>query len=354
MRLGHPQPRVQSLEMTRIDQQAPPATAHRKTTHGTVLVIDDDAGVSKVLERLLTADGFAVRTLSDSNSAYANVVFHRPDVVILDILMPGVDGFEICRRLKTDAATRLIPVILVTALSDRNSRIRGLELGADDFLSKPVDRQELLTRVRSLTRLKRYTDDLDSAAAIISTMTDMIETRDGYTEGHCCRMANYATALGRRLGLSPDDLQTLHRGGFLHDIGMLAISDTVLSKSGPLEPHEYELIKSHTVVGDCLCARLRSLQAVRPIIRHHHERHNGTGYPDGLAGDAIPLLAAIVGIVDVFDAVTTQRPYQRAQSIEEAVSVLRRQVDLGWRRRELVSEFAALVEDGQLDTFVAR
>ena len=341
------------FHMTRTDQNGPPATAHR-ATHGTILIIDDDAGVLTALQRMLTAEGFAVRTLSDGNSAFANVVFHQPDVVILDIRMPGADGFEICRRLKSDAATRLIPVILVTALSDRNTRIRGLELGADDFLSKPVDGQELLTRVRSLMRLKRYTDDLDSAASIISTMTEMIEARDGYTEGHCYRMANYATALGRRLGLSAEDLQTLHRGGFLHDIGMLAISDTVLSKSGPLEPHEYELIKSHTEVGDRLCARLRSLQAVRPIIRHHHERHNGTGYPDGLAGDAIPLLAAIVGIVDVFDAVTTQRPYQRAQSIEEAVAVLRRQVDLGWRRRELVSEFAALVEDGQLDTFAAR
>ena len=336
--------------MTQIDQQLPP-TARGSVANGTVLVIDDDAGVATVFDRLLTAAGFTVRTLSDSNSAMVNVVFHQPDVVLLDVLMPGLDGFEICRRLKADATTRLIPVILVTALSDRDNRIRGLEVGADDFLSKPIDADELLARVRSLARLKRYTDDLESAASIISTMTEMIETRDGQTDGHCYRMANYATALGRRLGLSADDLQTLHRGGFLHDIGMLAISDTVLSKSGPLEPQEYELIKSHTVVGDRLCARLRSLQSVRPIIRHHHERHNGSGYPDGLAGDAIPLLAAIVGIVDVFDAVTTQRPYQRAQSIEEAVAVLWRQVDLGWRRQDLISEFAALVEEGQLDTF---
>lgn len=319
-----------------------------------VLVVDDDDGVAAVFEKLLTRDGFTVRTASDGTSALVEVARQTPDVVLLDVMIPGMDGFEVCSRLKRDAATRLTPIILVTALSDRESRIRGLEAGADDFLSKPVDTQELLTRVRCLARLKRYTDDLDSASAIITTMTEMIETRDGYTEGHCYRMANYGTALGRRLGLSTDDLQTLHRGGFLHDIGMLAIPDTVLRKSEPLEPDEYELVKSHTVVGDRLCARLRSLQAVRPIIRHHHERHDGSGYPDGLQGDAVPTLAAIVGIVDVFDAVTTQRPYQRAHSVEEAVDVLWRQVNLGWRRRDFVEEFTALVQAGQLDTFRAR
>ena len=338
--------------MTQIGLQAPAATS--AGVKGSVLVVDDDHGVSAVFKRLLTADGFTVTTVADGSSAAALVAVHQPDVVLLDVLMPGVDGFEICRRFKADALTRLIPVILITALSDQQSRIRGLQVGADDFLSKPVDTEELLTRVRSLARLKRYTDDLESAASIITTLTEMIEMRDGYTEGHCFRMANYATALGRRLGLSADDLQALHRGGFLHDIGMLAISDTVLRKSGPLDPAEYELVKSHTVVGDRLCSRLRSLQAVRPIIRHHHERENGSGYPDGLAGSAIPLLASIVGIVDLFDAVTTLRPYQRAQSMEEAVAVLWRQVDLGWRRRDLVSAFAALVNEGQLDTFAGR
>lgn len=331
-----------------------PSTDPATLMKGTVLVVDDDPGVARVFQRLLTVDGFTVAAVPDGPSAVALIGVHRPDVVLLDVLMPGVDGFEVCRQLKADPLTRLIPVILVTALSDKQSRIRGLEVGADDFLSKPVDTEELLTRVRSLVRLKRYTDDLESAAAIITTLTEMIEMRDGYTEGHCFRMANYATALGRRLGLSADDLHTLHRGGFLHDIGMLAISDTVLRKNGPLDPGEYELVKSHTVVGDRLCAGLRSLQPVRPIVRHHHERENGSGYPDGLAGNAIPLLASIVGIVDVFDAVTTQRPYQRAQSLEEAVAVLWRQVDLGWRRRDLVAAFAALVSEGQLDTFVAR
>ncbi len=316
-----------------------------------VLVVDDDASTVALLTALLTRNGYLVASAPDGPAATAALERFKPDVVVLDVMIPKPDGFEVCRAMKRDPLTRLTPVILVTGLTDRDSRIRGLEAGADDFLNKPVDTHELLTRVRSLARLKRYTDDLDSASSIIMALTEMIETRDGFTEGHCYRMANCAAALGRRLGLNADDLQTLYRGGFLHDIGMLAIPEAVLRKSGPLDPEEYELIKSHTVIGDRLCARLRSLQAVRPIIRHHHERHDGSGYPDGLRGEAIPTLAAIVGVVDVFDAVTTQRPYQRAQSLDEAVGVLRRQVDLGWRRKDLVEEFAALAHEGQLDTF---
>ncbi len=316
-----------------------------------VLVVDDDASTVALLTALLTRNGYLVASAPDGPAATAALERFKPDVVVLDVMIPKPDGFEVCRAMKRDPLTRLTPVILVTGLTDRDSRIRGLEAGADDFLNKPMDTHELLTRVRSLARLKRYTDDLDSASSIIMALTEMIETRDGFTEGHCYRMANCAAALGRRLGLNADDLQTLYRGGFLHDIGMLAIPEAVLRKSGPLDPEEYELIKSHTVIGDRLCARLRSLQAVRPIIRHHHERHDGSGYPDGLRGEAIPTLAAIVGVVDVFDAVTTQRPYQRAQSLDEAVGVLRRQVDLGWRRKDLVEEFAALAHEGQLDTF---
>ena len=332
------------------------STATHASTRGPgvgsrVLVVDDDAAVVKLLGALLARSGYTVDTASDGVSAQAAIERNAPDVILLDIRMPAPDGFALCRAIKAEPATRLTPVVLVTGFMDRENRIRGLEAGADDFLSKPIDGDELLARVGALARLKRYTDDLESASSIVMTMSEMIETRDGYTEGHCHRMANCATALGRRLGLDAHDLQALYRGGFLHDIGMLAIPDAVLQKTGPLEPEEYELVKSHTVIGDRLCAGLRSLRAVRPIIRHHHERHDGSGYPDGLSGDAIPLTAAIMGIVDVFDAVTTRRPYQRAQSLEEAVAVLQRQVGLGWRRRELVEEFAALVHGGHLDRF---
>ena len=327
------------------------ATMAHRGNRPRVLVVDDHAAVTRLFERLLTAEGYVVDIVHDADAAFTAVTTLQPDVILLDVMIPGLDGFEVCRRLKRDRTTRLTPVILITALDAREARLEGRESGADDFLTKPVDSHELLARVRSLVRMKRYTDDLDSAASIIMTLAVMIEARDGYTEGHCHRMANYATALGRGIGLDDDDLQTLHRGGFLHDIGMLVIPDEVLRKTGILEPEEYEAIKSHTTVGDALCSNLRSLQAVRPIVRHHHERVDGSGYPDGLTGDRIPLLAQIIGVVDVFDAVTTQRPYQQAKPTTEAVELLREQVRRGWRRSDLVEHFVAIVESGRLDSF---
>jgi putative two-component system response regulator len=327
--------------------------SERSQVNARVLVVDDDPAVAALFDRLLAAAGYTVTVSVDGASAFAAITRTQPDVILLDVVLPDLDGFELCRRLKNDVSTRLTPVVLVTALNDRQTRIKGREAGADDFLTKPVDTEELLARVCSLVRLKRYTDDLDSAASIIMTLAVMIEARDGYTEGHCHRMANYAIALGRHIGLGAEDLQALHRGGFLHDIGMLTIPDGVLRKAGPLEPEEFDLIKSHPVVGERLCGTLRSLQSVRSIVRHHHERLNGSGYPDGLSGDAIPVLAQIIGVVDVYDAVTTQRPYQRAQSMDEAVGVLRHQVSLGWRRPDLVETFAAIVNDGKLETFTS-
>ena len=316
-----------------------------------VLIVDDNPGVTRFFERLLEPHGYAVHVAHDGNEAFEAVSSLNPDVVLLDVMMPGMDGFEVCQRLKGDRATRLIPVVLITSLNDNEARVKGLDCGADDFLTKPVDANELLARVRSLIRMKRYTDDLDSAASIITTLAVMIEARDGNTEGHCHRMANYATALGRSLDLDDDDLQTLYRGGFLHDIGMLAIPDELLRKKGALEPEEFELVKSHTIVGDRLCSNLRSLQAVRPIIRHHHERLDGSGYPDGLQGARIPLVAQIIGVVDVFDAITTMRPYQRAASAEQACAVLRDHAARGWRSPHVVESFVQLVESGRLGSF---
>lgn len=287
----------------------------------------------------------------DGHAALAAVAQHKPHVVLLDVNMPGPTGIEVCREIKHSPATRLTPVIMVTGMAQREKRIESLEAGADDFLGKPVDTQELLVRVRSLVRIKRYTDDLDSAASILMAIAVMVEARDGNTEGHCHRMANYATALGRAMSLTELELQTLHRGGFLHDIGMLAIPDSVLRKSGPLSPEEFDLMKSHTVVGETLCGNLRSLESIRPIVRHHHERYDGSGYPDALAGDDIPLVAQIIGVVDVYDAVTTKRPYQGPHTTQEAIDILRGQAVRGWRRPDLVETFAELVESGRLNTF---
>ena len=316
-----------------------------------VLVVADDPKVTSFLEGLLAAQGCQVRTARDGSKALRAVANEPPDVILMDILLPDVDGVEVCRRLKRDASTRLLPIVLLAELNARKQRIDAIDAGADAFLTKPVDMEELLTRVRSLARLKRYTDDLDSAAAIVMTLTEMIESRDGRSEGHCHRMANYATALGRRIGVDEDGLTTLQRGGFLHDIGMLAIPDGVLSKEGPLTPKEFERVKYHTVLGDSLCKKLRSLKSVRPIVRHHHERLDGSGYPDGLRGDAIPLGAQIIAIADTYDAATTERPYQPVKPADEAIAILRYQVQCGWKRRDLIEEFVAVIESGRLETF---
>ncbi len=320
---------------------------------GRVLVVDDDQRVTAVFERLLSREGYQVAIAHDGVEALEAVAAQTPDIVLLDVVMPGMNGFDVCRQLKQDHKTRLLPVVLVTGNQERDKRIEGATAGADDFLSKPVDAQELLARVQSLVRLKRYTDDLDSASSIIMMLAVMVESRDGYTEGHCYRLANYATMLGRRFGLGDEDLQTLRRGGFLHDIGMLAIPDTVLRKRGQLDPAEYELVKQHTVIGDRLCAHLRSLQPVRQIVRSHHERLDGTGYPDGLCGHEIPIVAQIIGIVDVYDAITSSRAYQSVQPTDAAIATLREHVQRGWRRGDLVECFIEIIESGALDSFNA-
>ena len=306
---------------------------------GSVLIVDDIAGNARLVESLLAPDGYAVRTAGDGAEALRLVRAEPPDLLLMDVMMPDVDGFEACRAIKQDPNTRLIPVVLVTSLDDTASRIRGIEAGADDFVSKPFNAPELRARVRSLLRIKRYTDDLDSAESVIVSLALTIEARDSTTAGHCQRLAQYASALGQMLGLGEEDVSALARGGFLHDVGKVGIPDAVLLKPGPLAPDEYELIKQHTVIGDRLCGELRSLRRVRPIVRHHHERLDGSGYPDGLLGDATPLLAQIMGIVDVYDALTSERPYRPALPLEWAAEELRREVARGWRRGDLVSTF---------------
>ena len=317
-------------------------------TRQTVLVVDDNEKLTALFARLLTEAGYAVEIAHDGLTALMMAAKLQPDVVLLDVMLPEVDGFEVCRRIKEAYATRLTPVILVTSLAAREDRIAGLAAGADDFLNKPVDNEELMLRVRSAARVKQFTDDLDSAASIIMTMAVMMEGRDGHSEGHCHRLANYATALGRSLCLGNEDLQALHRGGFLHDIGMLSVPDQILRKVGPLNPEEFDRIKAHTVVGDSLCANLRSLQAVRPIVRHHHERLDGSGYPDGLAGDQIPLLAQIMSVVDCYDALTTKRPYQDSDTVDRALRILSDEVAREWRRGDLVEAFVELVQSGKI------
>jgi putative two-component system response regulator len=312
---------------------------------GKVLVVDDEAANLQLLKALLTREGYSVVTASDGEEALAAVASAHPDLVVMDVLMPKLSGYDVCERIKHSPATRLIPVVLITALHEREHKIRGINAGADDFLTKPVDPHELKARARSLVRLKRYTDDLDSAESVIISLALVIEARDAYTDGHCQRLASYATALGTALQMADEELAALFRGGYLHDIGKVGMPDEILLKRGSLSDTEYRQMKEHTVIGDRLCGELRSLRHVRQIVRHHHERIDGSGYPDGLEGDAIPLLAQIMGIVDVYDAVTTTRPYKSAAPPLQAYAELLEEAKKGWRRRDLVDAFIALKID---------
>jgi putative two-component system response regulator len=304
-----------------------------------VLIADDTESVRTLFRKLLSADGHDVISAADGAAALEAVDRHRPDVILLDVDMPTMDGLEVCRRLKSDPVTRLTPVVMITGQTDLTDRLRGIEAGADEFLSKPVHPQELRVRVRSLARVKHLIDALDSAEAAFVTLALTIEARDPSTNGHCERLALHAVRLGRALGLGDDDLDALHRGGYLHDVGKVGVPDAVLLKPGPLTAEEFALMKKHPQIGDTLCAPLQSLRRVRPIVRGHHERLDGSGYPDGLRGDEVPLLAQIVGIVDVFDALTSVRPYRVALRKEEAGQYLVSQAAEGKFDRRYVDAF---------------
>jgi cyclic di-GMP phosphodiesterase len=307
--------------------------------HARILIVDDCAINRQLLARSIEADGHTALTTNSVEDAFAQIAAERPDLILMDVMMPGRDGFDACRELKRHSSTRLIPVVLVTALDRLEDKIRGLESGADDFLTKPVNAAELLARVRSLLRIKQYTAELESAEAVMLTLAQTVEARDSYTQGHCSRLAEQSVTLGRTLGLDQDDLEVLSRGAVLHDIGKIGVPDAVLLKSGTLSTAEYDVVKQHTVIGDRLCANLQSFRHVRPIVRHHHERLDGSGYPDRLRGDTIPLFAQIIGLVDVFDALTSARPYKPAYSTDRAYEELRDEARRGWRRADLVDAF---------------
>ena len=309
---------------------------HRRSR---VLVVDDAESIRTLFQRLLTSDGHDVISVADGAAALDAVSREQPDIILLDVKMPAMDGLEVCRRLKGDPATRLTPIVLVTGQAELQDRLRGIEAGADEILEKPVHPHELRARVRSLSRVKYLIDALDSAEAAFMALALTIEARDPSTNGHCERLAKQAVRVGRAMGLPEEDLDALHRGGYLHDLGKIGVPDHVLLKPGPLTPDELEIMRRHPEIGDHLCAPLQSLRRVRPIVRSHHERLDGSGYPDRLAGDAIPHLAQIVGVVDVFDALTSARPYRGAWRVEDAVRHLLMEVEKGRMSTRYVEAF---------------
>jgi putative two-component system response regulator len=304
-----------------------------------ILVVDDHPASRMTAVAILSVEGYEVLEADSGLSALEAVSQGQPDLILLDIMMPGMDGFEVCCQLKQDEQTRLIPVIFITALNDRQARIRGIEAGGDDFLTKPFDRLELAARVKSLVRQKRLNEDLDHASQVLFSIARAVESRDPNTGDHCERLVNLSEAFGSYLNLSRAQKRDLMWGSYLHDIGKVGIPDAVLLKTGKLTSQEWEVMRQHVLIGERICQPLRTMRGVIPIVLHHHERWDGSGYPYQLVGDKIPYLAQVFQIIDIYDALTSERPYKRALSREEALKVLVAETDRGWRSPQLVQQF---------------
>lgn len=311
----------------------------------TILVVEDDPAVCSVLTRMLQVAGHQVLAVGSGEDALASLRAGADiQLVLLDVGLPGISGFDTCAMIKADPAFRLIPIVMVTGHDSLQDRLTAIDAGADDFLAKPFEHVELMARTRSLLRLKAYTDQLEHVEAVLLLLAQCVEARDPYTAGHCDRLSRYSVALGQRLGLGPGHLQALSTAGVVHDLGKIATPDAILLKRGPLTPSERRVIEQHPVVGEELCRPIRSFALVRPIIRHHHERWDGSGYPDGLRGIAIPVTARILTVVDVFDALTTERPYRSAGTSAAAIEILEKESARGWYDPEVVGAFRELAE----------
>jgi cyclic di-GMP phosphodiesterase len=309
-----------------------------------VLVVDDNREIMLVMRELLAGRGYDVVGVENVAEAEAEIRRQVPDLVLSDVVMPGKSGYEFCREFKSNPATRLVPFVMITGLSDRESKLKGIEAGADDFLNKPIFAEELFARVKSLLTLKEFTDELETAESVLCTLGLSVESRDPYTEGHCERLARNAMALGYHLGLDEASIVALRRGGYLHDLGKIAVPDDILKKGADLTPEEWQVMKRHPVTGEDICKPLKSLRLVLPIIRSHHEHSDGSGYPDGLHKGHIPLLARILQVVDVYDALRTARPYKPALTHEQAAATMRQEARSGLWDAELVTEFLAMLK----------
>lgn len=312
------------------------------TTGKRILVVDDDQTVGAALEHILTHEGYLVSRVRDGRTALLAVERQPPDLILLDVNMPRMGGFEVCKRIKGDPATSLLPVVMITGESEFEARLEAWDVGADDFLSKPFQVVEVLARCRSLLRTKHLVDELDSAASVLFALARTLEAKSRYTQGHSQRVTDYAVELAKRVGLPPGEVEILRQGALLHDIGKISTPDVILDKPARLTPEEMAIVRQHPMEGVRMVEPLRSVREVIPFIRWHHERMDGRGYPDGLFGGAIPLAVRVLSVADVFDALASERPYRASLPHEECFQMLRADAAGGGLDAELVEKFCSM------------
>ena len=310
----------------------------------TVLIVDSEEINRRLMKAIFKTASYHLLEARKASEAMALLKSERIDLVIVDLMLPEMSGPELCRWMKTNRETQLIPVLMITNVQGIENEIAGISSGADEFLLKPVHPTVMRTRVRAMLRNKALIDSLDEAETILFALAQAVEQRDKFTGQHCQRLAGASVLLGEALGLPQSDLVALYRGGYLHDIGKVSIPDAILFKQGLLTAAEWEVMRSHPERGEAICRPMRSLWPVLPIIRNHHERWDGSGYPDGLAGEDIPLLARILQVADIYDALITERPYKPALSVEESFTVMEEEVRRGWRDPELVPLFISSMQ----------
>ncbi len=309
-----------------------------------ILVVDDMATNRALIRAVLNAQEFEVLEADSGATALARISSLRPDVVLLDVMMPDLDGIEVCRRLRAQEEYRLLPIIMLTSLGSPDDVVHGMEVGATDYITKPFNAVELTARVRAAVDKKRLTDRLDDTESVLFALARVVEAKDGTTGDHCDRLSHLSVVLGEAMGLPYDDLEALRRGGILHDIGKVAIPDAVLLKKDKLSDEEWAIIRQHPTTGAYLCSALRTMRRTVDIIRYHHEKWNGSGYPSGLAGNEIPLLARVFQVVDVYDALCNQRPYKPSLPRDEVARILREETTRGFWDPDIVDVFLNILE----------
>ncbi len=311
-----------------------------------ILVVEDHGGTAQLLEQVLVAEGHQVNLAGDGREALVKIAQETPDLVFLDLDLPLMSGYEVCRHLKENPATRWIPIVILTGQSASDAKLHSWEFGADDFLTKPFQCVEIAARCRSLLRVKRLVDELDSAEAVVFAFARAVEAKSSFTHGHAERVRDYALLLAAYVGLPNDEWEVLRKGALLHDIGKISVPDAILEKPGPLTKDEFEIVKLHTVQGAHIVEPLRSIRSVIPLIRSHHERLDGRGYPDGLRGDEIPPIVRILSVADIYDSLASLRPYRPAIPHEGCLDILRSEAEGGGLDPELVRAYCTVVKSG--------